>query len=99
MPTTIDTNTLLNVLHDIYSNAGGVILDAANEGTTIGEKARALMPMKFAHEFFTCLSRCRTQKSRIKELKLLAGICHAMAYELTLAPQEKEGGRNNGLHQ
>ena len=89
MSVVIDTNTLLNVSHDIYSNAAGVILDAANPDTPVEEKARALMPMKFAHEFFTCLGRCRTEKSRIHELKLLAGICHAMAYELSLAKEVK----------
>lgn len=93
MPTTIDTNTLLDISHEIYRFASGVILDAANQDMTIEGKARDLMPLRFAHEFFACLGRCRTKKSRIHELKLLAGICHAMAYEgtLTLETQEKEG--------
>ena len=89
MSVVIDTNTLLDVSHEIYRFASGVILDAANQDTTVEEKARALMPMKFAHEFFACLRRCRTEKSRIHELKLLAGICHAMAYDLTQKAQEK----------
>ena len=91
MPTTIDTNTLLIISHDIYRNAAGIILDAANEDTTIKTKGSTFMPARFACEFFACLGRCRTEKSRIHELKLLAGICHAMAYEGTLATQAKEG--------
>ena len=91
MPTTIDINTLLDISHEIYRFANVVILDAANQEMTIEGKARELMPLRFSHEFFACLGRCRTKKSRIKELKLLAGICHAMAYELTLETQEKEG--------
>lgn len=91
MPTTIDTNTLLVISHGIYRFAGDVILDAANEGTTIETKARELMPAKFANELFACLGRYRTKESRIHELKLLAGIFHAMAYEGTLVTQAKEG--------
>lgn len=89
----IDVNVLLGVSHDIYREAADIILKEFEDETTIEGKARLLMPQKLAHEFFAHLARCRTKKSRIRELKLLAGICHAMAYEKTLVleTQEKEG--------
>lgn len=90
----IDANVLLGVSHDIYREAADIILKEFEDETTIEGKARLLMPQKLAHEFFAHLARCRTKKSRIKALKLLAGICGALAYELAMSDEEEKDTNN-----
>ncbi|MBR2586263.1 MAG: hypothetical protein IKF77_04525 [Thermoguttaceae bacterium] len=85
----VDKKELLDLSHSICSKAADVIRKSAEQGTSAEKRARELMPMQLAHAFFIHLGRCRTEKSRVKELTLLAGICQAMAYELSLAKEVK----------
>lgn len=85
----------MKINSDTYKEAIKIHQNAKNRATTVENRARHLLPLKFAGELFAHLHRCRTRNSRLKALTMIAGICNALAFELAeeIENERKQNGR------